>query len=201
MKRFTISATSVALDADGLAAGVTLATEATLSATTIGDGLAHEITITGLAATNHSGKTITVTGTDADGNALSTTIAGPNGAVAVTTTGVFFKDDIAVSISATAGADTFNIGWNANAVTASYFLDQNADGGVFNVGFGCDRASGTYTVQHSYGGTAVNTWFDHASVSGETSDQEGSYTTPIAAMRLKMTAAGTVVLNGVRLTG
>ncbi len=75
--------TPAATTANGYAAGVTGATW-TLSATTANDGLAHKTTILNNSATNHSGKTALVTGTDADGNAQTETITLPNGNVTVT---------------------------------------------------------------------------------------------------------------------
>mgnify|MGYP001569974842 CR=1 FL=1 len=199
MRRFTLSGTANALDADGLANDVTLATSATLATTTVGggDGLAHKVTVTGNAATNHSGKTITVTGT-LHGINITDTMAGPNGVVAVTTA-KYFDTVTAVSISSTAGADTFDIGWAVDSVTAWTHVSRicGANGG-FAIGFGCHITDGspTYSVQHCHGGSDVSDAFTHSTVTGETTDQEGTYTTPIEAFRLLFTAAGSVEMVG-----
>lgn len=194
MKQFRFNAVSVAADTDGLADGVTAATSMVLAANNSGDNLAHEITVKGVGGTDHSGKTITVTGTDANGGALVHTMAGPNGTATVTTTGVFFLTVTSIDFDATAGASTFDAGWNANSVTGYESFSNNAEAG-FSIGFGVDVVAGSpnYTVQHTYGGT----WFDHPSITGETTTQQGGYTQPILAMRLKFSAAGSALLSGV----
>lgn len=189
--------TNVALNASGLAAAVAWAAGGyALSATTPGDGLAHLITFTGLAATNHSAKTVTVTGTDADGNAQTDTMAGPNGAVAVTTA-KYFKTVTSVTISATTGADTFNIGWTAAAVGATIYPDYTRND-VINIGVFCRVPSGTpgygleYTGDATPAGLDATSWLAHATIAAKTATFAGSITTPVLAIRLKFSAAGPV---------
>lgn len=71
-----------------------------------------------------------------------------------------------------------------------------------NVGFAV-VVSGTvnYTVQHTYdnpNGT-LTTWFDHPSVAAETTNQEGSYTTPVTAIRVTVNSgSGTATMSAVQ---
>jgi hypothetical protein len=98
-------------NASGFAAAVTGATW-TLTSTAPTDGHERLVTITGLTATDHSGLSATITGTDANDLVQTETVTLPNGAVAVTST-YYFKTVTNVSPSETIGADTMNIGWNA----------------------------------------------------------------------------------------
>lgn len=134
MRPIKVSYTPAALNATGFANSVAVGGDLTypLSATTAGDGLAHQVTFKGDAATNHSAKTVTIVGTDADDRAQSVGIAGPNGAVTVTTTGTYFKTVTRVSISSTTGADTFDIGWDQVSVGPTIPLEwrSNAPAGI-----------------------------------------------------------------------
>jgi len=192
MDRFQITGDSSALDANGFADDVAYSGGGyALTATSVGDGLAHQVTILGNAATNHTGKTFTVTGTNANDAAISENLSGPNGIATVTTT-AHFKTVTSVTVDATTGADTFDIGWNANSVSAWIFPQPS--GPLFTIGFACivDSGTPTYGVQHTYdnGTTAHN----HSTVTGETTTQEGTYTTPVQGYRLNWTAAGGVTM-------
>lgn len=192
------SYTNAALDADGIADDVAYAAGGyALSAAGPGDGLAHLITILGNAATNHSGKTFTITGTDANDRAISQGIAGPNGNVTVTST-LGFKTVTSVTVSATTGADTFDIGWTATAYGAQIPLDFTRDP-VINVGVFCRVPSGTpnyglqFTGDQTPAGTDDTTsWLAHATIAAKTATFAGSITTPVMAIRLAFTVAGPV---------
>ena len=82
----------------------------TLTATAPTDGLAHQVSIRNDSSTNHTGKTITLVGTDQDGKALTEVVTGPNNAATVESAG-YFKTLTSATPSATIGADTFDIGW------------------------------------------------------------------------------------------
>lgn len=65
----------------------------------------------------------------------------------------------------------------------------------FNVGFGVVINGGgtlTYSIEHTFDNVfdpaITPTWFTHVSVSGETTNQDGNYTSPIRALRLNVTA-------------
>lgn len=120
------SYTPAALSANGLANDVAYSGGGyALTATTAADGLAHIITILGNAATNHSAKTFTITGTDADGQAQTEGIAGPNGVATVSST-KYYKTVTSVTVSATTNADTFDIGWTGVSVSPTYPIDWTA---------------------------------------------------------------------------
>jgi len=192
MDRFQITGVSVALDAAGLADGIAYVDPGyVLTANDAGDDLAHLITILGNAATNHSAKTFTITGTGPNGFAQTEELAGPNGNVTVTSV-KYFKTVTSVTVDSTTGADTFDIGWTANSVSGWVFPQPS--GPVFNIGFACIKDSGspTYGVQQTYDNGV--TAFNHASVTNETTSQEGTYTSPVQGYRLNWTAAGGVTL-------
>lgn len=192
MKPILITGVSAALDANGLANDVAYAAGGyALTANDAADDLAHIITILGNAATNHSAKTFTVTGTNANGEPQSEEIAGPNGNVTVSTT-KYFLSVTTVTVSATTGADTFDIGWSAASASPWYFLNDTWQ--PPGLGFGCsvDSGSPTYGVEQQYGDGVA---FTHSSVTAATTAQKGRYTYPVRAIRLIWTAAGGVTLR------
>ncbi len=73
----------------------------------------------------------------------------------------------------------------------------------FNVSFAVTIGAGvlTYTVQHTlddiWNPLITPVWFDHSSVAAETTNQDGNYAFPIAAIRLNVTAwtSGTATLT------
>ena len=97
----------------------------TLTETTTGDTLAHLVTIKGDAVTDHSAKTALITGTDANGLALTETVNLPNGTATVTST-KHFLTVTSVAPSATIGADTMDIGIAAAARSPWVGLDALA---------------------------------------------------------------------------
>lgn len=108
----------------GFASNVTGASF-TLAATSSGDGLAHQVSIRNDSATDHSGKTVTLVGTDADGKALTEVVTGPGTSATVESTGYFLTLTSATP-SATIGADTFDIGWVDEVATQSIPVDRRS---------------------------------------------------------------------------
>ncbi len=128
-------------DTDGIVDGATGATSPLTQLTTgPGDGLAHQVNIT--SAANISAITFTLTGTDADGVALTEAVTGPN-ATTVESTG-YFKTVTSIAISATLGANTVDLGWVDEFVTPTIMLNSYAQGVSANI-----DVTGTidYTVQ------------------------------------------------------
>ena len=82
----------------------------TITTTATSDGLAHQVSIRNDSATDHSGKTVTLVGTDADGRAQTEVVTGPGTSATVEST-KYFKTLTSATPSATIGADTFDIGW------------------------------------------------------------------------------------------
>lgn len=115
----------------GFASNVTGATF-TLSATTSGDSLAHQVSIRNDSATDHSGKTVTLVGTDHLGRALTEVVTGPAGSATVESSGYFLTLTSATP-SATIGADTFDIGWVDEFVTPTIALDWRSGIGSLEI--------------------------------------------------------------------
>lgn len=180
----------------GFASAVTGASWA-LTATTVPDGAAHRVTIQNNSANSKAAINITVVGTDANGNVLSETLAGPAGSATVTTAG-YFKALTSVTPASTWGADTGNIGYAAQIQTA--FLNINVlaeDALAVNVDI-----SGTinYTVQQTFDdlNAASPVWQTLVSAGSQTAD--GIWNTTGGATGLRVTvnsysAAATIRVN------
>lgn len=174
---------------DSLTGFVSNATGATwtLTATTPDDGMAHLVIITNDSATDHSGKTALLTGTDANGNPQTETMALPAGSVATTST-KYFKTLTSVVPSATIGVDTMDVGWTDDIVSGTFIPDFKQ--APFNMGLGVD-ISGTisYTVQHTFDDPfsatySDMTWFNHSSLATKTTDADGNYAAPVRGIRV-----------------
>lgn len=160
----------------GFASNVTGATF-TLTANDSGDSLAHKVSIRNDSATDHSGKSVTLVGTDADGRALTEVVTGPAGSATVESAGYFLTLTSATP-SATIGADTFDIGWVDEF--SSQTIPLNWRGG--NVGLNV-TVSGTidYTVQQTFDDiqneTAAFAFNNHptAALVGATTTLNGAY--------------------------
>lgn len=159
-----------------------------ITATSAGDGLAHIITILGNAATNHSAKTFTITGTDADGDAQTEAIAGPNGVATVSTT-KYFLTVTSITVSATTGADTFDAGWTGVSVGPTYPIDWIRLGQC-NI---TADISGTinFSVQETYDNVfrtdspAQNApWVAISALASKTADTSGQATAGATAIRM-----------------
>ena len=92
------------------------------------------------------------------------------------------------------------------AVGAPVVLNLSSRSGApFEVSFAVDLSAGasmTYKVQHTFDDVFDNafdpstaTWFDHTTVVGETADDYGSYTAPVTAIRVNVTAWTSGTLN------
>jgi len=195
MPTVELSYTPAAASLTGLASNVTGASWP-LSATSAGDSLAHTITIRNDTATDHSGKTALITGTDADGYAQTETLALPGVSATVTST-MYFLTVTSVVPSATIGADTMDIGWSAVAYGRTVPLNWRQQSfqtslavvitGTINV-----------TVQHTFDYLSANgniqsaNWFPHATIASVTGNADGNYAFPAVATHLKINS----VTNG-----
>ena len=140
----------------GFASNVTGATFV-LTSTAATDGLAHQVSIRNDSATDHSGKTVTLVGTDPDGRAQTEVVTGPAGSATVEST-KYFRTLTSATPSATIGADTFDIGWVDEFASQSIPLDW--------------RSQTPATIQVAVTGT-IN--FD---VEGTLQDVQTSYAAP-----------------------
>lgn len=109
-------------DIDWFCDGVSGAGPFTQLNTATPDGLAHQVSVKNNTANSHAGKNVTIVGTDADGNAISESITGPAGNATVETT-KYYLTVASVTPSATIGADTFDVGFVDEFVSATIPLD------------------------------------------------------------------------------
>lgn len=148
-----------------------------------GAGLVRQVLIT--TVSDESGKTLTIYGTNATGNAISETITGPNATTGTTTN--YFRTVTRVAVSA---AFTGNVKLGTNGVGASRIVMPDHHGVDFGIGIGC-TVSGTidYTVQHTFDEIGDGTglvWFSHSSIATKTDNQDGNYAFPIRGIRVKI---------------
>lgn len=174
----------------GFASNVTAASWP-LTTTTPNDGLAHKVTIRNDAATDHSGKTAVLTGTDAEDRPQTETMSLPAG-TATTTSSKYYKTLSTVVPSATIGGDTMDIGWSDVCVTPMFPVNWR-QGPPFSVSVGVDiEGTINYDVQHRFDNIWESTtvgqgdagWFDHSSIAAKTADADGNYAYPITAARM-----------------
>ena len=185
--QFNKTWTPAELDATGLAAAVAASAGNVyaLTANDAGDSLAHIITFAGKAVTNYATRTVTVTGTDADLNAQTDVIAaGPNGVASVSTAKYFRTVTSVVMSGATSGADTFDIGWTAVAVTQTMGLEKWS---AATAAVSCD-VTGTcnFTIQQS-----PEDFYN-------TPQQNGIWSTLIAGGAIDVTGSSTMSMRCVR---
>lgn len=95
-----------------------------LTANNSGDSLAHQVSVRNDTANDHSGKTLTLVGTDANGNPQTEVITGPGVSATVEST-KYFLTLISVTPSATIGADTFDIGWVDEVASRTVALNHS----------------------------------------------------------------------------
>jgi hypothetical protein len=159
----------------------------TLTNTATTDALAHRVSIKNDSATDHSGKTALLTGTDADDRVLTETVQLPAGSATVESVG-YFKTLTSIVPSASIGADTMDIGWVDEFVsnTIPYNWHGDVSGHDINV-------SGTinYTYQYSYSDIQRDTTFvwndsNDTTVVNATTDKTTNITYPVMATRLKI---------------
>lgn len=98
----------------------------TLTATSSGDSLAHQVSIRNDSVTDHSAKTALLTGTDADGKTQTETMNLPGTSATVEST-KYFRTLISIVPSASIGADTMDIGWVDEFVSQTIPLDSYAN--------------------------------------------------------------------------
>ena len=179
------------------ATGLTGAT-GVLTAFAVSDSLAHNVSLT--SAANLSGITMTVTGLDADGQAQSEAIVGPN---ANTVYGAkFFSRLNTITFGATLGANTMDVGLKdaciSQTVPVNYLqMDFNLTAMVAITG--TINYDVEYTEQAIYDSQpSTLTWFNHATIVNKTTSFDGVTTSPVRAVRLainSLTAGATASLT------
>jgi hypothetical protein len=170
----------------------------TLTATAADDGLAHLVTILGNAATNHSNKTFTVTGTNANGAAQTEDITGPNGVATVAST-KYFLTVTSITVAATTGADTFDFGWTDDIVGPTYPLDWRSP---YAANIYVD-ISGTidFDIQQTFDNVLAGdtpSWVAISALDSKTADTYGNAAVGATAIRLllnSLTAGATIKIT------
>lgn len=180
---------SLTLDGVGVSGGVWTAS----------DGLAHQISLE--SAGNLSAVTFTITGTDADGKAISEDVTGPNA-----NTVESLKYFLTITSIAVDGAVGTNVegGPVDEAVSPMYILNfSNSD---FETSIFC-TVTGTadYTIEVSgtnpWDSSSTMNWFDHDTIAGETGSVSGNIIVPVTAMRSKFnsyTAGATLTTEAIQ---
>jgi len=187
-----------AVDADGVSAsqspgaGAILINGALAAAGVATFGAAQLVRLT--SGGNDAGITFTFAGTDSDGRAQTETVAGTNASNSDTTK--YFKTITGVTKSG-AVATTIIIGNLIDSVSNT--MRPNLAVPFCQIGMGVRLVSGTatYKVQHSYqdGTTAHPTvWFDNTA-GAKAASSEATYSTPVATIRILLSASGTAVIS------
>lgn len=167
----------------GFASNVTGASF-TLTTTATSDGLAHQVSIKNDSATDHSDKTVTLVGTDANGAALTEVVTAPGSSATVESSG-YFKTLTSATPSSTIGGDTFDIGWVDEVSSQIIPIDHTSNSACY---ISVD-VTGTidFTVQETFvnvlaGNTPV--WNNITALAAKTADTTGSSTIGATAIRI-----------------
>lgn len=137
-------------------------------------------------------ETVTISGTDRNGDAVTDTITGVNANTVAGDVNFATVDKVEIDGAAT----SLEVGVDGTCNSNWFVIDyKNPD---FNVGFGCAISSGgamTYGVQHTFDDVLSSdvtetgaVTFNHETVSGKTVSADGDYTNPPNAVRLAVTA-------------
>lgn len=178
-------------------------TTADFTTDSTGDNLAHLIDLTSTA--DLSGITLTVAGTDADGNSISEAVTGPN--IATVSTTKFFKTLTSITASSTLGANTLDIGMNDGAVSRTIPLEQYLQGSLTHVQVDIsgtinfdieDTLSALHATPNSPPAQDSFLWVNDANFTGKTADIQASLAVLARAIRLSVnsyTAGATIALG------
>lgn len=182
-------------DLEGFASNVSGASF-TLTANDAGDGFAHKVTIRNDSATDHSAKTVTLVGTDIYGNSLTETISAPAASATVTSTEYFLTLESATP-SATIGADTFDIGWNAEMLMKPVAANwRGGEAGLQITVTGTinyDLEQTNYDIQNS---DTDPVWFtDDVTHVGATDNLVVLFTVSPRFFRLKINSGSSITIN------
>lgn len=156
----------------------------TLSQTTPGDGLAHQISIRNDAAVDHSAKTAILVGTDQNGVAQTETVNLPGSTLTIESTG-YYLTLTSVTPSTTIGADTMDIGFVDEAATKTYPLDWCSP---YAANVSVD-VTGTinFTVQQTFNNVLAGetpVWVDITALASKTADTTSTAAVGATAIRL-----------------
>lgn len=167
----------------GFASNVTGASF-TITTTATSDGLAHQVSIRNDSVTDHSGKTVTLVGTDANDAALTEVVTAPGVSATVEST-YYFKTLTSATPSATIGADTFDIGWVDEVASQIYPCDYGSQNPIAIT----VDVTGTinYTVQQTFADVLAGTapvWSSITALAAQTTDVSSTATAGATAIRV-----------------
>lgn len=141
------------------------------------DDLAHQVTIRNDSVTDHSAKTMLLTGTDANNVAISETLNAPGTSATVTSVKAY-QTLLSAVPSETIGADTFDIGWAATGHSPWVYTNKPNFAIAVYVG-----GTLNYDIQHTYDEES-GTEIAFNSAAGKTADFEVVFTHAVRAVRV-----------------
>ena len=151
--------------------------------------------ITLVSGGNDTGITFTITGTDSDGRAQTENVTGASAGTATSTK--YFKTVSSITHTGSV-ATTLTSGNTIDAVSNTVRPTNNISPMALGIGVILVSGTATYKVQHSYqdGSTSHPTlWFDN-SAGAKTASSEATYSTPVATIRILISASASGVLSG-----
>lgn len=160
----------------------------TLTNTTPGDSLAHQVSIKNDSATDHSDKTALLTGTDADGKTQTETVTLPQGSETVEST-KYFLTLTSVVPSATIGGDTMDIGIVDEVCSPTFPVDRMSPEAV-NI---LVDVTGTinFTVQEAFSNiydsntpSQSSAWVNISALASKTADTASTASKGVSAVRV-----------------
>ena len=197
-KSTTVRCAPTAVDADGIcasqspAAGAILINGALASSGAVTLAAAQLIRLT--SGGDDSLITFTFNGTDADGNSQTQTVDGTNASNTDTT--LYFKTITAITASGSV-ATTIVVGNLIASVSPTLKIDQSIN--PVNISALAELVSGTatFSLQYTYGDGSnyPALWYTHATITSKSATFEGAITTPVAAVRLILSASGSGVVR------
>ena len=208
MRPFSFTVTPATADPDGIADGkdstgasVTLDGALTSGGSfTSADGLARQIVITDAGADDQRTATYTLTGTDADNNAIAESLAGPNVSATVTTT-KHFKTLTAVTIASPVATSTVDIGTNGVMTSSTHTCDRgaNAAAGASMVISGTCNVTLQETRTNIFAnGTASANWLSSANYASKTASANSVLGSNLSGIRLlvnSFTAGASIIME------
>lgn len=175
MSKYTIDLDLATVDTDGVFDGIAGAGPWTSADFNVGnppDSLAHQLSF--VASADISSLVFTITGTDADGVAISETVTAVDNITPVETA-KYYKTITGLSVDSTTSATTVDVGWVDEAVSKLYDLSPfaNVPAGTFQV-----DVTGTIDLDiqfcivepNDYADQTLIPWIVDADLDGESAD-------------------------------
>ena len=160
----------------------------TLTNTTTGDNLAHQVSIVNDSVTDHSAKTAILTGTDSDGKVQTETVNLPGTSATIEST-KYFLTLTSVVPSATIGTDTMDIGIVDEVASITYPIDRLSDN-TCNI-FVDVTGTINFTVQELWSNVydvanpqQDSTWINITALASKTADTASNATKGATAIRI-----------------